>query len=37
MDVKSTFLNDSLKEKVYIEQPAGFVVKKKKKKRRLAD
>jgi hypothetical protein len=29
-------LNDSLKEKVYVEQPTGFVVKK-KKKRRLAD
>ena len=25
MDVKSTFLNDFLKEKVYVEQPMGYV------------
>jgi hypothetical protein len=27
MDVKSVFLNDNLEEVVYVEQPAGFVVK----------
>jgi hypothetical protein len=26
MDVKSVFLNDVLKEEVYIHQPPGFVV-----------
>ncbi|CAA7392032.1 unnamed protein product [Spirodela intermedia] len=25
MDVKSAFLNDNLKEEVYVEQPAGFI------------
>jgi hypothetical protein len=25
MDVKTTFLNDEIEEKVYIEQPEGFV------------
>jgi hypothetical protein len=24
MDVKSTFLNDPIKEEVYVEQPSGF-------------
>ena len=27
LDVKSTFLNGLLKEKIYVEQPEGFVVK----------
>jgi hypothetical protein len=27
MDIKSTFLNGNLEEEVYVEQPAGFVVK----------
>jgi hypothetical protein len=27
MDVKSAFFNDNLEEVVYVEQPAGFVVK----------
>ena len=26
MDVKSTFLNDDLKEEVYVHQPSGFVI-----------
>jgi hypothetical protein len=26
MDVKSTFLNDDLKEEVYVHQPPGFVI-----------
>lgn len=26
MDVKTVFLNDVIEEKVYIEQPKGFVV-----------
>ena len=26
MDVKTTFLNGDLKEKVYIEQPEGFIL-----------
>jgi len=29
MDVKSTFLNKELEEKVYIEQPEGFLPTKK--------
>jgi len=33
MDVKSAFLNDILKEKVYVEQPARFVVKKEKEEK----
>jgi hypothetical protein len=24
MDVKTTFLNDEIKEEVYVEQPLGF-------------
>jgi hypothetical protein len=32
MDVKSTSLNNNLEKKVYVEQPAGFVVKGEKKK-----
>jgi len=31
MDVKSTFLNEFFEEKIYIEQPKGFIVKEKKK------
>jgi hypothetical protein len=27
MDVKTTFLNEDLKENVYMSQPKGFVVK----------
>jgi hypothetical protein len=26
MDVKSVFLNDSLKEEVYVRQPPGFII-----------
>jgi hypothetical protein len=26
MDVKSTFLNNDLKEEVYVHQPPGFVI-----------
>ena len=26
MDVKTTFLNDEIEEKVYVEQPDGFIV-----------
>ena len=26
MDVKTAFLNDELKEEIYMEQPEGFVV-----------
>jgi hypothetical protein len=26
MDVKSAFLNDDLKEEVYVHQPPGFVI-----------
>lgn len=26
MDVKTTFLNGDLQEKVYVEQPVGFVI-----------
>ena len=26
MDVKTTFLNDVIKEEVYIEQPQGFMI-----------
>ena len=26
MDVKSAFLNDDLKEEVYVRQPSGFAV-----------
>jgi len=32
MDVKSASLNNNLEKKVYVEQPAGFVVKGEKKK-----
>lgn len=30
MNVKSIFFNDSLEKEVYVEQPVGFVVKKKR-------
>ena len=32
MDGKSAFLNDDLKEKVYVEQPPGFEISKQKDK-----
>ena len=33
MDVKMTFLNEDLKEKVYIEQPNGFILPRNETKR----
>ena len=33
MDVKMTFLNGDLKEKVYIEQPKGFILPRNETKR----
>jgi hypothetical protein len=32
MDVKSAFLNDELKEKVYVHQPPGFAISSEKGK-----
>ena len=31
MDVKSTFLNGSLEEEIYVEQPTGFVEKRRRR------
>jgi len=32
MDVKSAFLNEFLKEEIYVEQPKGFIVERKEDK-----